>query len=86
MSDDVDRWDDDEEDTFQEVRLYRDGKLLETQTVSGNNVQVWFEDSAASGSHYYYVIVRQDDDNDDNGRNDEANRKTGIRSNGLNHF
>jgi hypothetical protein len=67
----VKAWDE-VEDTFQEVRLYRDGKLLETQTVSGSNVQVWFDDPAASGSHYYYVIVRQDDDNDANGRNDEA--------------
>jgi hypothetical protein len=46
--------------------------LLEIQTVSDSNVQVWFKDQEAAGPHYYYVIVRQDDDNDDNGRNDEA--------------
>jgi len=68
----VKAWDDDEEDTFQEVRLYRDGKWLETQTVSGGNVQVRFVDQEAAGPHYYYVIVRQDDDNDASGRNDEA--------------
>jgi hypothetical protein len=67
----VTAWDE-VEDTFQEVRLYRNGKLLQTQSVSGSSIHVWFSDPAASGSHYYYVIVRQNDDNDGNGRNDEA--------------
>jgi hypothetical protein len=59
-------------DTFQEVRLYRDGNLLQTQVVSGDCVEVSFTDSSPTGANYYYVIVRQDDDNDGNGRNDEA--------------
>jgi hypothetical protein len=67
----VKAWDD-AEDTFREVRLYRDGKILETKVVSGNDIEVWFEDPTASGPHYYYVIISQNDDNDANGRNDEA--------------
>jgi hypothetical protein len=67
----VKAWDD-AEDTFKEVRLYRDGKLLETQAVSGNEIEVCFKDPEATGSHYYYVIIGQNDDNDANGRNDEA--------------
>ena len=59
-------------DTFEEVRLYRDGNLLETRPASGRFVRVWFDDSSATGSRYYYVIVTQTDDSDGNGRNDEA--------------
>jgi hypothetical protein len=59
-------------DTFQEVRLYRDGTLLQTQAVSGDCVEVSFTDPSPIGANYYYVIVRQNDDNDGNGRNDEA--------------
>jgi hypothetical protein len=59
-------------DTFQEVRLYRNGDLLETQPVSGDCFQATFTDPAPTGSDYYYVIVRESDDNDGNGRNDEA--------------
>jgi hypothetical protein len=58
-------------DTFQEVRLYRNGSLLQTKSVSGNSIEVLFTDTdpSPSGSAYYYVIVRQ---NDGNGRYDEA--------------
>jgi hypothetical protein len=59
-------------DTFQEVRLYRNGNLLQTKAVSENCIEVSFTDSSPTGSAYYYVIVRQHDDNDGNGRNDEA--------------
>jgi hypothetical protein len=61
-------------DTFREVRLYRNGKLIETKTVSGlkSYVKMSFLDGSFSRAAYYYVIVRQNDDNDDNGRNDEA--------------
>ncbi|MEW5988805.1 MAG: DUF3604 domain-containing protein [Chloroflexota bacterium] len=59
-------------DTFQEARLYRNGDLLQTQTVSGNCLAVTFSDPAPTGRDYYYVIVKQNDDNDGNGRNDEA--------------
>jgi hypothetical protein len=59
-------------DTFKEVRLYRNGKLLETKIVSGNSIWVLFWDLFRIGSDYYYVIVQQNDDNDGNGRNDEA--------------
>jgi len=59
-------------DTFQEVRLYRNGELIETRAVEGNAVDVVFTDANGTGDAYYYVIVRQNDDNDINGRNDEA--------------
>lgn len=68
---DVTAWDD-SGDTFQEVRLYRNGTLLQTQPVEGNAIEVSFTDPSPTGSAYYYVIVRQEDDNDGNGRNDEA--------------
>jgi len=59
-------------DTFEEVRLYRNGELLKTRVVSGNRIKVRFGDLSRTGADYYYVIVRQTDDNDYNGRNDEA--------------
>jgi hypothetical protein len=59
-------------DTFQEVRLYRNGELLKAKAVSGSRIRVRFKDLSRSGSDYYYAIVRQNDDNDLNGRNDEA--------------
>lgn len=60
-------------DTFQQVRLYRNGVQVAAQEVSGNPVQAELS-SAPSGStgDYFYVIVTQADDNDANGRNDEA--------------
>lgn len=63
---------DDSGDVFAEVRIYRNGALLETQTVSGNTISVAFADPDPTGDDYYYVIVTQTDDNDGNGRNDEA--------------
>jgi hypothetical protein len=59
-------------DTFQRVRLYRNGNLLRTRAVSGNRIKVRFWDVFHTRPAYYYVIVRQSDDNDGNGRNDEA--------------
>jgi hypothetical protein len=59
-------------DTFQEVRLYRNGDLLQTLSVSGVSIQATFSDPSRSRSDFYYVVVRQTDDNDSNGRNDEA--------------
>ena len=59
-------------DSFEEVRLYRNGNLLRTRAVSGNRIKVRFGDLSRTGADYYYVIVRQADDNDYNGRNDEA--------------
>ncbi len=59
-------------DTFEQVRLYRDGNLLRTQAVSGNLITVRFQDVFYARPAYYYVIVQQSDDNDGNGRNDEA--------------
>lgn len=59
-------------DTFEEVRLYRNGALLQVQAVTGSCIQVFFADPTPTGSDYYYVIVKQNDDNDGNGRNDEA--------------
>jgi len=58
-------------DTFEQIRLYRDGDLLGSKAVSGNHISGSVTIPSA-GSHYYYVIVRQTDDNDNNGRNDEA--------------
>lgn len=63
---------DDSGDTFAEVRLYRNGDLIETKAVEGPFVDVILDDTAGQGDDYYYVIVRQNDDNDGNGRNDEA--------------
>jgi len=60
------------DDTFREVRLYRNGSLLQTRAVSDNSIEVTFTDPSPTGPAYYYVIVRQNDDNDGNGRNDEA--------------
>jgi hypothetical protein len=59
-------------DTFQEVRLYRNGSLLRTRAVSGSRIKEQFEDVSHTRPAYYYVIVQQTDDNDFNGRNDEA--------------
>lgn len=62
-------------DEFQQVRLYRDGVLLQSADVNGNEVTVEFEDATAKGGtrgHYYYVMATQTDDNDNNERNDEA--------------
>ena len=60
-------------DTFREVRLYRNGELLKTKSVSGNDIKINFDDrSSKIASAYYYVILQQNDDNDGNGRNDEA--------------
>jgi hypothetical protein len=59
-------------DTFAEIRLYRNGILLATQPVSGNQVSAGFTDASTAGKAYYYVMVKENDDNDKNGRNDEA--------------
>jgi hypothetical protein len=69
----VQAWDDDSGDIFREVRLYRNGKLVETKSLPGQNfIEVVFSDPLFSRAAYYYVIVGQYDDNDENGRNDEA--------------
>ncbi len=59
-------------DAFNQVRLYRNGKLLRIRTASGNRIKVQFWDVFYRRPAYYYVIVQQGDDNDGNGRNDEA--------------
>lgn len=59
-------------DTFLEVRLYRNGDLIQTQATNGTCLEVVFDDTAFSSQAYYYVVVTQNDDNDSNGRNDEA--------------
>jgi hypothetical protein len=59
-------------DAFQEVRLYRNGSLLQTQAVSGTCFQATFSDTGFTAPAYYYVIVRLAVDHDGNGRNDEA--------------
>jgi PKD repeat protein len=48
-------------DPFVDVRLYRDGHLIDSRAVSGNSVAVTFNDPNSSGSNYYYVVVRQAD-------------------------
>ncbi len=58
--------------TFQEVRLYRNGDLLQTRLVSGTCFQTKLWDPGATAPAYYYVIVRLSVDRDGNGRNDEA--------------
>jgi hypothetical protein len=65
-------WDEDG-DTFREVRLYRNGDLLRTVSVSGNSIDIQLDAGPPGGSPaYYYVIVQQNDDSDGDGRNDEA--------------
>lgn len=59
-------------DAFSELRLYRDGVLVDVSAVAGSDVSTTFTDDGVSRGAYYYVIVRQTDDNDGNGRNDEA--------------
>ncbi len=59
-------------DTFAEVRLYRNGDLLATQTVAGNSIRAVFTDDDWKEPAYYYVIVSQNDANDQTGRNDAA--------------
>jgi hypothetical protein len=60
-------------DTFREVRLYRNGVLLRSEPVSGNEIHIFLDEySGYTDSAYYYVVVQQNDDNDGNGRNDEA--------------
>jgi hypothetical protein len=59
-------------DTFNQIRLYRNGDLIATQAVAGSSVSVAFNDQETTMAAYYYVIVTENDDNDGNGRNDEA--------------
>lgn len=59
-------------DEFERVRLFRNGEGVQETAVSGNAVEVAFEDPDGTGNDYYYVIVTQTDDGDRNGRNDEA--------------
>lgn len=59
-------------DQFERVRLFRNGEIVQETAVSGNTVEVVFEDPDGAGNDYYYVIVTQTDDGDRNGRNDEA--------------
>ncbi len=59
-------------DTFETVRLFRDGEEIASAPVNGNEVAATLTDPSPTGGHYYYVIVTQADDGDANGRNDEA--------------
>jgi hypothetical protein len=59
-------------DTFGEVRLYRNGNLIETRPVSGSSINEGFTDYATTSNAYYYIIVQENDDNDGNGVNDET--------------
>jgi hypothetical protein len=67
----VEAWDE-SGDTFVEVRLYRNGSLIQTKTVDSGSIQESMTDFFPVSPAYYYVILRQADDNDGNGRNDEA--------------
>lgn len=58
--------------SLQQVRLFRNGDLLESRAVSGNAVQITLADIENPGHAYYYVIVTASTDKDGNGRNDEA--------------
>ncbi|NLV46597.1 MAG: CehA/McbA family metallohydrolase, partial [Candidatus Hydrogenedentes bacterium] len=44
-------------DLIQAVRLYRNGVLLDTRTVSDTSVNVTFSDPAPNAQDYYYVMV-----------------------------
>jgi hypothetical protein len=63
---------DQSDDTFKQIRLYRNGDLIAAQSVTGSSVSVSFTDHETTAAAYYYVIVTENDDNDANGRNDEA--------------
>ena len=62
---------DDSADEFRTVRLYRNGDLVQTQSVNSSSVHLVMKDES-KGSDYYYIVVTQQDDQDGNGRNDEA--------------
>ena len=49
------------DDPFAEVRLYRDGHVIETRAVSGHSVEATFNDPHSSGDNWYYIVVRQAD-------------------------
>lgn len=57
---------------FEQLRLFRNGELLETRSVSGNPVHAVFSDPAPKGNAWYYLIVTESVDRDGNGRKDEA--------------
>lgn len=59
-------------EAFEQIRLFRNGALIQTQAVEGNPVEATFSDAGRSGGDYYYVIVTENVDTDGNGRNDEA--------------
>ena len=59
-------------DNFQEIRLIRNGVVIQSVPVEGNPVEVEFNDPESQGNDYYYVIVTQTGDSNGNGRNDEA--------------
>jgi hypothetical protein len=60
------------DEAFEQIRLFRDGTVLQTQAVSGNPVEVTFSDPAYSADAYYYVIATENMDTHNKGRNDEA--------------
>jgi hypothetical protein len=59
-------------DSFSELRIYRNGELIDVSAVTGSDVATTFTDTDTSPGAYYYVIAKQTDDNDGNGRTDEA--------------
>lgn len=61
-----------EGDAFAEVRLLRNGVVIETAKVAGNPVEAAFTDPDGQGDDYYYVIVAQTDDSSGSARGDEA--------------
>ena len=44
-------------DLIQNIRLYRNGTILDTRAVSGTSVTASFSDTAPNAQDYYYVIV-----------------------------
>lgn len=59
-------------ETFQEIRLIRNGVVIQSVPVEGNPVEVELSDPEGQGNDYYYVIVTQTGDANADGRNDEA--------------
>lgn len=59
-------------DTFNEVRLYKNGKLIARQAVAGTQAEARFVDPISPFENFYYVMATQNDDNNGDGRNDEA--------------
>ncbi|MCI0505926.1 MAG: hypothetical protein L0Z73_07410 [Gammaproteobacteria bacterium] len=68
-------------DTFSEVRIYRNGNLLETRQVSGNCIREEFTYSDVSPAYYYTIVKQNDDNNTTAGRMKPFRQRFGLCKN-----